>query len=127
MKSEPVRQQLKNLIIAIGGSESLKKILLQFYQNLSQDILVGFFFTGRDLIQISNKQAEFMLNAAGLLTAYSGKGPSTAHVALPPILSGHFDRRLVILRETLVAHHVPEPLVDQWIQFEESFRKIVVA
>ena len=67
------------------------------------------------------------MNAAGLIDAIEGKGPSTAHSTLPPILSGHFDRRILLLRETLIEAGINATLLELWVQFEESFRAQVVA
>lgn len=121
-----MRNLLRDLVNDIGGESVLFSILREFYQRMSEDILIGFFFDGRDLDRISHMQGEFILNAAGLRSKFEGKGPSTAHIALPPILAGHFDRRLVILREVLMDRGLKPSLVEFWISFEDSFRKIVV-
>jgi truncated hemoglobin YjbI len=121
-----MRNQLKKLIQSIGGEAKLKSIMHDFYVQMEQDILIGFFFTGKDLVHISAMQASFIMNAAGLTSSFPGKGPATAHIALPPILSGHFDRRLVLLREVLIDHQLTDEQIQTWIDFEESFRSMVV-
>ena len=123
----PQRDELKEIIEGIGGESRLKEILRAFYVRMSTDILIGFFFDGKDLQHIADQQAHFLLNAAGLRERFEGKGPSTAHVAMPPILSGHFDRRLVILRETLAVYAIQSDLAECWVRFEESFRKVIVS
>lgn len=127
----PSRTELKVLFEAIykhvGGEDEFKEILRDFYQRMHQDILIGFFFENKDLNHIADQQANFILNAAGLRERFEGKGPSTAHIALAPILNGHFDRRLRILEETLDAHSIPPALAQAWVQFEESFRQMVVS
>ena len=123
----PNREELAKLITEIGGESTLVLILKDFYERLAKDVMVGFFFEKHDLTQISTMQGKFILMAAGIAKTFEGKGPSTAHAALPPILSGHFDRRLIILRETLRAHQLNESQVDTWVRFEESFRAIVVS
>ncbi len=123
----PSREELRDLITEIGGPDRLRELLSVFYQTMEKDLLIGFFFTGKDLNEISHQQSNFMLMAAGLIDRFDGKGPSTAHVKLPPILQGHFDRRLVILREVLTAASISPPLIERWIRFEESFRLVVVA
>ena len=89
--------------------------------------MIGFFFDGKDLNHIADQQAAFILNAAGLRDRFEGKGPSTAHVALPPILPGFFDRRLRILEEVLASHHIPPSLAEAWVRFEAGFRAVVVS
>jgi len=126
-----MRTRLQGIVNSLGPdlderTKRLQGILEDFYVRMAEDIIVGFFFTGRDLKHIAHQQAQFILNAAGLIPKFEGKGPSTAHVALPPILAGHFDRRIVILRETLVAHGLPSEVVESWVGFEASFRDMIV-
>ena len=123
----PMRSELAELITSIGGETALFSILNEFYIRMSKDLMIGFFFEKHDLEHIAHMQGKFILNAAGLATSYEGKGPSTAHTALPPILSGHFDRRLVILHETLTARGLEAKQIETWVRFEESFRAIVVS
>lgn len=109
------------------GEERVRLIVLDFYKRMTSDILVGFFFDGKDIDHIAAKQTEFLLRAMGAIPSYSGKAPADAHDALPPILSGHFDRRLKILEETLIAHGLTREQVLVWIGFENAFREAVVA
>jgi len=62
-----------------------------------------------------------------MIRRFDGKGPHSAQTELPPIWGGHFDRRITLLRETLIAHNVPAPMLELWIAFESSFRNIVVS
>jgi truncated hemoglobin YjbI len=123
----PNREELATLVHEIGGEGPLLAILRDFYERMSKDLMIGFFFEKHDLDHISTMQGKFILMASGLAKTFEGRGPSTAHTSLPPILSGHFDRRLVILRETLLAQGLNELNIQRWVQFEESFRSIVVA
>ena len=90
------------------------------------DTLVGFFFYGKDLDLIAERQLSFLLRAMGARDSYAGKPPAHAHDALSPILTGHFDRRLRILEETLYIHGVESRHVATWVAFEESFRQAIV-
>jgi truncated hemoglobin YjbI len=123
----PTRAELAKLVQEIGGESALFGILKDFYTRMSKDLMIGFFFEKHDLGAISKMQGQFLLNAAGIAKSYPGRGPSTAHLAMPPILSGHFDRRLVILRETLQEHLLNEAQQNLWVRFEESFRSVVVS
>ncbi len=120
------REDLKALMIEIGGEAKLRKILEDFYAAMAPDVLIGFFFDGKDLHHIAHQQANFLLNAAGLVDRFDGKGPSQAHLQMAPILSGHFDRRLVILRQVLEKHGLTSAQINAWVQFEEGFRLLVV-
>ena len=117
--------QLKALLQSVGGELQLQTILRDFYERMSADVMLGFFFTGKDIQSIADQQKNFLLYAAGLNSTYSGKNPHSAHLSLPPILPGHFDRRLVILKETLRDHGLSERDIKTWINFENAFRDVV--
>ena len=127
-----MRIQLRSIFLSLGEDSSSREnrmnlILEDFYERMSRDTMIGFFFANLDLKHIAHQQSKFLLNAAGLIDQFEGKGPATAHLALAPILEGHFDRRLVILRETLQAQQVPAAMIELWISFESTFRNIVVS
>lgn len=119
------RPRLNSLLKKIGGEEQLGQILQDFYRRMSKDTLIGFFFDGKDPEIIASKQQEFLLFAMGKRKSYQGKSATHAHLELPPILKGHFDRRLVILRETLKDHQLTEEDIEAWIDFENAFRQVV--
>ena len=124
-KPLPLRSQLGRLYERIGGEAKLAEILNAFYLTLSQDTLIGFFFDGKDLSAIASRQKEFLMRAMGASPSYAGKPPAAAHAALPPILAGHFDRRLRILEDVLSKHGVEAEDIRTWVTFEESFRPAV--
>ena len=123
----PTRKELAELVLEIGGETALFSILREFYERMSHDLMIGFFFAKLDLDHISRMQGKFFLLASGLTKAYEGKGPSTAHSSLPPIQAGHFNRRIILLRETLNSRGLSEKQIELWVSFEESFRAIVVS
>lgn len=93
---------------------------------MSKDLLVGFFFSGRDTDLIADRQLAFVSKVVGITSDYTGKAPPHAHDDLPPILGGHFDRRLVLLEETLRDHGLTPEQARTWVDFERSFRKAIV-
>lgn len=117
---------LANLYRNIGGEAGLTRILRDFYERMSRDILIGFFFDGKDIHHIADQQRAFLMRAMGATPSYSGKAPAQAHDELPPILAGHFDRRLRILEETLRAHGVSDEDIRIWVAFESAFRDSIV-
>ncbi len=120
-----LRNHLSQLYKNIGGESRLEAILKAFYRAMSQDLMIGFFFEGKDLDSIAMKQKEFLMRAMGASQSYAGKPPAQAHTALPPILAGHFDRRLRILEATLRGAGVGAEDIRTWVIFEESFRPAV--
>jgi truncated hemoglobin YjbI len=120
------KTDLKNLFAEIGSEEKLEDILKKFYTRMSKDILVGFFFSGKDLEKIVGQQRDFLLRAMGEKRIYKGRSPKTAHRGLPPILKGHFDRRLKLLGDVLKEEGLSAKAVTCWKNFEESFRQSIV-
>ena len=110
----------------IGGEPALDKILADFYARMSTDILIGYFFQGKDLPLIARMQKLFLMRAMGITGSYPGKAPAFAHLELPTILSGHFDRRLRLLEETLRSHGLNVEDIRTWVGFEEVFRASIV-
>ena len=121
------KAELAALYRRLGGEAQLRAILADFYQRMSQDVLIGFFFDGKDLAEIARKQGDFLMRAMGASPSYTGKPPAQAHDNLPPILAGHFDRRLRILEETLAAHGVAAEDIRTWVAFEGAFREGIVS
>jgi truncated hemoglobin YjbI len=120
------RPDLARLYQNAGGEAGLTRILRDFYRRMSVDILIGFFFEGKDLDHIADQQRAFLTRAMGAAPSYSGKAPAQAHDELPPILAGHFDRRLRVLEETLRAHGLSEEDIRTWVRFESAFRDAIV-
>ncbi len=108
------------------GEARVRAVLKDFYRRLAADVMVGFFFVGRDLDRIADKQADFLLRAMGARTTYEGRAPAQAHEQLPPILPGHFDRRLRVLETTLADHGLAAEDIRIWIAFEAAYRDAIV-
>ncbi len=119
------RERLQGLVRSLGGEDAFKDLMRQFYRTMAQDVMIGFFFTGKDPDSIADKQSLFVLHSAGLIQSPPEHGPATAHRNLAPILAGHFDRRIRILEEVLAKAGVSTGDIDTWVGFEESFRKMV--
>jgi len=119
-------KKLKKVFLELGSEDRLEEILWRFYTKMSGDLLIGFFFTGKNLHSIIKQQKAFILRAMGIVKKYDGPSPKKAHINLPPILRGHFDRRMVLLKETLLEEGFSEGAIQAWIKFEEQFRKSIV-
>ena len=57
---------------------------------------------------------------------YTGRPIAEAHRA-HPIMGGQFARRLTILKETLEAAGVPEPIKQHWLAHTEAQRALVTS
>jgi hemoglobin len=116
-----------DVLAAVGGLPGMRAILRDFYARLAADLMVGFFFQGRDLAQLVEHQLRFTARALGADVAYEGRPIPEAHAALPPILPGHFDRRHALLAQVLRAHSVPDDAREAWLTYDRSFRRAVLA
>lgn len=121
------KPELKALFTKAGGEAGLEAILDDFYMRMSQDILIGYFFAGKDVKHIARMQKQFLMRAMGASESYKGKAPAQAHTELPNILSGHFDRRLRILEAVLADHGLGAEEIRTWIRFEDAFREGIVS
>lgn len=120
------KPELKAIYEKIGREKGLEIILKDFYQRLSSDVMLGFFFDGKNLPHIIEMQKRFLMKAMGASDSYSGLPPNSAHHKIAPILSGHFDRRHVILTETLKVHGLNDSEIKTWLEFENAFRDRIV-
>jgi truncated hemoglobin YjbI len=118
------RELLFSCFETLGGKEGLQKWMRLFYEKQASDLLIGFFFSGKDVHAIADRQATFFFSAC-TGSSYQGVSPLHAHRNLPPILKGHFDRRLVLLKETLDQSDLTEVQKKAWIRFERSFQKVI--
>lgn len=125
------RKKLRALFDSLGANASscegkLRQILVDFYEVMAGDLMIGFFFAGRDLVAIAEMQKSFLMKAMGVSESYTGRVPARAHENIAPILEGHFDRRLVLLAEVLRRHGLGEKDIRTWVAFENSFRDVIV-
>ena len=107
--------------------DGLRAILRTFYDRVFADIMIGFLFRGADKERLIEKEAEFAARALGATqVAYTGETIRTAH-AKHPILGGHFDRRLQLLREAWEVHELPQPVRVAWETHTQALRPQVTA
>lgn len=122
-----IKPALETLYAELGSEERVFELMRGFYETMSRDTMIGFFFHDKDLLSLSRKQAEFLLRAMGARASYSGLPPGQAHDRLAPILTGHFDRRTRILETFLRDQGVSNAGTQAWLAFEEAFRPVIVA
>lgn len=116
---------MTTLFDQIGG-DRLRAVLDDFYDRVMADVMIGFLFFGKDKTRLVEKEWEFAARLLGADVPYTGKGIRAAH-ARSPILGGHFERRLQLLRETLADHHVPAEVCSAWIAHTEKLRHLVTS
>jgi hemoglobin len=119
----PAPGSVRGLVGRLGGPDRLREILTVFYDRLIEDSIVGFFFAGKDMPKVVAGQHAFLMRAFQETERFHGIHPSQAHLDLAPILRGHYDRRLVILRETLTAHSIHPDDIEAWLKVEQGMRR----
>lgn len=103
------------------GPEKLRAVLEDFYDRVFADVMIGFLFAGKDKQRLIDKEWEFTAQMLGADVTYTGRPMREAHAA-SPILGGHFERRLQILRETLADHAVAPEVQARWLAHTEALR-----
>lgn len=108
------------------GGDKLREVIADFYSRIFHDVMIGFLFIGKDRARLIDKEWEFVANLLGADVKYTGRPIREAH-AKSPILGGHFERRLQILRETLADHDVAPEVQARWIDHTLALRPQVTA
>ncbi len=104
------------------GADALRAALVDFYDRVFADVMIGFMFAGKDKARLVDKEYELiaaLLGAPGV--TYTGRPMRAAH-AQHTIFGGQFERRLQILRETLRDHRVDADVERAWIDHALSLR-----
>jgi truncated hemoglobin YjbI len=117
---------MKTLYEAIGGEEKVREILQSLYDKLFDDPMVGFLFEGKDKARIVAQQLAFTCRFLGGPHTYEGKPLPVAHAGLP-LLPGHFERRHLLLAQTLDEQKVPVDVKRVWLNIDQSLRPSVLA
>ena len=106
--------------------DQIRNIMQDFYDRIFDDVMIGFLFHGKDKNRLIEKETEFTLRIFGEEIDYTGKGMRAAHAKVP-ILGGHFERRMQILREVLNDHDFPQSLKDRWLGHADNLRSVITA
>jgi truncated hemoglobin YjbI len=109
----------------MGGEPAVRAVLRTLYDQLFDDVMVGFLFAGRDKEALIEHQLWFTARFLGGPSRYEGRPLPEAHAALP-LLPGHFDRRHHLLAQALAAHRVPAHVADEWLRVDASLKTAVL-
>jgi hemoglobin len=96
------------------GEERLRALVDDFIDVVAADFIIGFMFLGKDLERIKRLEFELASSHLGGPHRYSGRTMRAAH-ARSPINSGHFRRRLALLRSACERHGVEPDIIERWI------------
>jgi hemoglobin len=111
----------QTLFEELGGEAVLRGIVERFVDGVFADVMIGFMFARASRERIQAMEYEFAAQHLGAPVVYSGRPLAAAHRA-HRIFDGQFDRRLTILRETLLAFGVTERVREHWLGHTEALR-----
>ncbi len=104
------------------GPERLRAVIVEFYERVFADVMIGFHFAGKDKQRLIEKEYELAARMLGAShVAYTGMTMREAH-AKHAILGGQFDRRRKILEDVLVAQGVDAEVREAWIDHTNAMR-----
>lgn len=106
------------------GPDKLRAVITDFYDRIFADVMIGFLFHGKDRQRLIDKEWEFAANMLGADVAYTGRPIRAAH-AKSPILGGHFERRLQLLKNVMADHDVDAEVRETWIAHTLALRSQV--
>jgi truncated hemoglobin YjbI len=109
-----------------GGEQGVRRVLRALYDELFEDVMVGFLFAGKDKEKIVEQQVWFTARfLGGPQDRYHGRPLPEAHASLP-LLPGHFDRRHHLLREILVKQGVAAHVREAWLRIDQNLKTSVL-
>jgi len=108
------------------GAAALRRVVSDFYNRVFADVMIGFFFVGKDKARLIEREYELAARMLGGSVPYAGRPMREAH-RRHPILGGHFDRRLQILKETLKDHSIPPEATTVWVEHTQRLRSQITS
>ena len=103
------------------GEAKLRALITDFYARVFDDIMIGFLFAGKDRQHLIDREYELAARMLGADIEYTGRPMRTAH-ANSPIMGGHFERRMQLMRDVMRAHAVDADIQTTWLAHQEALR-----
>jgi hemoglobin len=110
----------------LGGEPALRSIIDRFVDRCFDDVMIGFHFRRASRDRVKRFEYEHAAEHLGAGHPYAGRPLREAH-GPHAIFGGHFERRLVILREVLDAHGVDADVRDRWLDAQRALRSEITA
>ena len=107
------------------GESLLRAAIDEFVDRCFDDVMIGYLFRHANRDRVKRFEYQHAAEHLGAALSYQGRSIRAAHKK-HVILTGHFGRRLVLLRESLERHHLPEDIVERWISYHQSLRNEVL-
>ena len=101
--------------------DQLRSIIDAFVEKFIADPMIGFFFNRMSKEKLKHREFEFAAAWMGHSIGYPGRALKRAHTQ-HPIEGSQFERRRMILEETLDAFVVPPSLKEAWLAHTDALR-----
>jgi truncated hemoglobin YjbI len=109
----------------LGGQEPIAGIISKFIDRVVSDMMIGYLFRHVAIDELKARETTFAAKHLGGAAPYTGRPLEVAHKP-HRILSAQFDRRLVILRDTLEELEVPSDIRYRWLDHNRSLHSSIV-
>lgn len=116
----------KSLFEELGGEPALRDIVDRFVDRMVEDVMIGFFFRNVDRATLKQREFEFAARHLGAPVEYTGRPIDVAH-RVHRIFDAQFNRRLVLLEQTLREQNAPERVREHWLAHTRALMPSVVA
>ena len=117
---------MKSNLYNVIGETKIRAAIANFYEKAFRDPIIGHQFFHSDIEQLIEKQSAFTISAFGGPKCYQGRDMREAHRKLP-INKAQFDRRQVLMAESLDAVGIPNDEKKAWLDAEDAFRSLVIS
>lgn len=108
----------------IGGEPVLREIVNRFVDRVANDMIIGFFFAGKDLDRVKQHEFEHAARVLGATIAYTGRPIPALHRPLR-INGGQFRRRVALLRQEIERAGVPEAVKELWLGEQAKMERAI--
>ena len=114
-------------LLDLIGEDKVKEVITRFYDRVFVDPVISHFFFKKNKDHLIRRQTEFTLVLLGSKShRYNGVSMKAAHRNLG-LKNVHFDRRKIIMKETLKDLSINGVLSSRWLKLEEKFRPLLVS
>lgn len=105
----------------VGGEPVVRAIIDRFVDRLFADMIVGFFFNGKDAARVKAHEYEHAARSLGAPIPYTGRPIAPLHRPLR-INGGQFRRRLALLKQEIERAGVGGDIVERWLDEQRRMR-----
>lgn len=100
----------------------VRGVVDRFVDRAFDDMIIGFFFTGRDRARVKQHEYEHAAGVLGAPVAYTGRPIVPLHRPLK-INAGQFRRRLALLRQEIERAGVPAAVAELWVSAQYAMER----